>query len=78
MDFDPIYCWRSGDKPYPPLWDGDRQNFPRMAAGWIAISPSPQRRHRVPLQRLRAMAEATCRPCATWVKAAAETRIPGI
>ncbi|WP_086152244.1 LLM class F420-dependent oxidoreductase [Mycobacterium tuberculosis] len=60
VDFDPIYCWpKPVTKPYPPLYvGGGPANFPRIArlnAGWIAISPSPQRLSG-PLQRLRAMA----------------------
>lgn len=60
VDFDPIYCWpKPVTKPYPPLYvGGGPANFPRIArlnAGWIAISPSPQRLSG-PLERLRAMA----------------------
>ncbi|HET9875787.1 MAG TPA: LLM class F420-dependent oxidoreductase [Mycobacterium sp.] len=47
VDFDPIYCWpKPVTQPHPPLYVGGGpasfSRITRLAAGWIAISPSAE------------------------------------
>ncbi len=65
-------------KPYPPLYvGGGPANFPRIArlnAGWIAISPSPQRLWVASAVAPRGGGDAVT--VCQWGEAAAKTGIP--